>query len=193
MKSLLISSVYFPPKTGGISEIMGAVASTLGPRRICCLTGIPANGGPLDSHFGVNVYRRPTAFGGGRLTHAVGWGLTIAEIMIRERPHMVHLATAYDGYLGLWLRQWFRLPYVVYAYGNEVLDAMRLREWKKPLVALQQADHVIAISEFTANLLHDAGVAPDRIKIVYPGCDVNYFRPLPSRMDLRQKFLVSIP
>ena len=56
---------------------------------------------------------------------------------------------------------------------------------------MQQADRVIAISEFTANLLQTAGVVPDRIEIVYPGCDVNYFRPLPSRMDLRQELLGS--
>jgi phosphatidylinositol alpha-1,6-mannosyltransferase len=117
--------------------------------------------------------------------------MTITEIMIRERPQVVQLATAYEGHLGLWLRQWLKLPYIVYAYGNEILDVMRSTGYQKPRIALQKADRVVAISQFTANLLEEAGVVPDKIEIVYPGCDVNNFRPLPSRMDLRQKLLGS--
>jgi len=189
VKSLLISSIYFPPKTGGIAEIMGAVASVLGPGRVCCLTGVPSNGTAFGRNPEPKVYRRPTAFARAKFTQAVGWGVTITEIMVRERPQVVHIATAYDGYLALWLRQWFKLPYVVYAYGNEVLDAMRATEWKKALLALQQADRVLAISQFTASLVQNAGVASNRIEVVYPGCDVDRFRPVPAEMDLRQNLL----
>ncbi len=191
MKSLLISSIYFPPKTGGIAEIMGAVASILGPDRVCCLTGVPANGRPFAGALGPRVYRRPTAFARTKFAQAVGWGMTIGEIMVRERPQVVQLATAYEGYLGLWLRQWLKLPYIVYAYGNEILDVTRSIGYQKPRIALQKADRVLAISQFTAGLLKEAGVVPDRIEIVYPGCDVDYFRPLPTRMDLGQELLGS--
>lgn len=191
MKSLLISSTYFPPRTGGIAEIMGAIASILGPERVCCLTGVSANAGAPDDNCGPRVYRRPTAFAGPKLTHALGWGASITEIMFRERPQVVQLATAYEGYLGLWLRQWFKLPYVVYAYGNEILDVMRSARYQKPRIALQHANRIIAISRFTANLLQEAGVAPDQIEIVYPGCNVDRFRPLPQRKNFRKKLLGS--
>jgi phosphatidylinositol alpha-1,6-mannosyltransferase len=104
---------------------------------------------------------------------------------------MVQLATAYEGHLGLWLRRWLKLPYVVYAHGNEILDAIRVKNWPKPLLALQRADRVLAVSQFTASLVQKAGVPADRMEIVYPGCDVDRFRPLTPGMELRQKFLGS--
>ena len=191
MKSLLVSSTYFPPKIGGIAEVMGAIASALGPDRVCCLTGVRADGGAGKENVGPRVYRRPRAFARDKYVQAMGWGAAITQIMIRERPRVVQLATAYEGYLGLWLRQWLKLPYVVYAHGNEILNSMQLKRWQKGRLALQRAERVLAVSQFTANLVQKAGVDCDRIEIVYPGCDVNRFRPLPARMDLRQKLLGS--
>ncbi len=190
MKSLLISGTYFPPQIGGISEIMRGVASALGPDRVCCLIGVPANGGNISDGFKPRIYRRPAAFAKAKYIQAVGWGMAITQIMIREQPQVVQLATAYEGYFGLWLRRWLRLPYVVYAYGNEILDVMHTQTgYIQPRLALQQADRVLAISQFTANLVQKAGVAQERIDIVYPGCDVDHFRPLPPSMDLRKRLL----
>ncbi len=190
MKSLLISGTYFPPQTGGISEIMRGVASALGPDRVCCLIGVPADVGVVRNGFPPRVYRRPAAFAKAKYIQAVGWGMAITQIMIRERPQVVQLATAYEGCLGLWLRRWLKLPYVVYAYGNEVLDVMHTQTgYLEPRLALQQADRVLAISQFTAHLVQQTGVAQERIDIVYPGCDVDHFRPLPPSMDLRKKLL----
>lgn len=188
MKSLLISSLYFPPQIGGISNFIAAVASTLGPERVCCLTAVRANGATVDDGFGPRVYRRPMAFARTKPLQAVGWGAAIAQIVARERPKAVQLATAYEGYLGLWLRRWFKLPFVVYAHGNEILDVMQ-EGWEKPRVALQQANRVLANSHFAANLVQKAGVAPNRIEIVYPGCNIDRFRPLPRQMELRHRLL----
>jgi phosphatidylinositol alpha-1,6-mannosyltransferase len=188
MKSLLISSIYFPPQVGGIAEIMAAVASALGPDRVCCLTGVLANQAVGPNHFRPTVYRRPAAFARAKPVQAVGLGMAISEIMVRERPSIVQLATAYDGYLGLWLRKWLKLPYVMYAYGNEILDTLQ-SSWGRDRLALQQADRVLAISRFAATLVEKAGVVPERIDIVNPGCDAQVFRPMPPRMELRQRLL----
>jgi len=188
LKSLLISTVYFPPRVGGISHLMGGIASALGPDRVCCLTGERANGAAVPDGSGPRVYRRPAAFAKTKYLRAVGWGATIAEIMVRERPQAVQIATGGGGALGLWLRQWFKLPFVIYAHGNEVLSATQGKR-QSLRFALQQADRVLAVSHFTADLVQQAGVVPDRIDIVHPGCDIDLFRPLYPRMDLRQKLL----
>ena len=188
MKSLLISSIYFPPQIGGISHFMQSIGSALGPDRVCCLTGVPASDCRTRNAFHPRVYRRPRAFAKSPYIQAVSWGLTISQIMLRERPQVVQLATAYDGYLGLWLRRWLRLPFVIYAHGNEILVAMQ-SDWRKPRLALQQANRILANSRFTAKLVEQAGVAPDRIEIVHPGCDIHRFRPLEPKMDLRQRLL----
>jgi phosphatidyl-myo-inositol dimannoside synthase len=193
MKSLLISSTYFPPRTGGISHFMEGIASALGPDRVCCLTGTRAVDGALHDGFKPRVYRRPAAFAKSAVAkstplRAVSLGTTVAEIMLRERPKAAQLATFSESYLGLWLRRWFKLPFVVYAHGNEILGAIRSHS-PRPRLALQQADRILANSQFTANLVQKAGVDPSRIEVVFPGCDVNRFRPLQPRIDQRQKLL----
>ena len=118
---------------------MGGIASTLGRKRVCCLTGQPADGATVGDDFGPRVYRRPAAFNAkAKSLRAAAWVATIAEIMVRERPDIVQLASAGEGTQGLWLRQCLRLPFVVYAHGNEVLNGMEVGGQKSP-VALQQA------------------------------------------------------
>ena len=189
MKSLLISSLYFPPRVGGISHLMGEITSALGPDRVCCLTSQLANEAAVHESFGSTVYRRPAVFAAkAKCLRAAAWGATIAEIMVRERPQIVQAATVGEGPLGLWLRQWLKLPFVVYAHGKEILNSVQGTRRKSQL-ALQQADRVLAVSRFTANLVQQVGIAPERIEVVHPGCDSDRFRPVPPRMDLRQKLL----
>ena len=189
MKSLLICGDYFPPQMGGISQLMRGISSALGPDLVCCLTDQRANGATIREDVEPRVYRRPAVFAAkAKYLRAAAWGATIAEIMVRERPKIAQLATAGEGPLGLWLRKWFGLPFIVYAHGNEVLSAMQ-PSGQKLRVGLRRADRVLAVSHFTANLVQKFGVSPDRIEIVHPGCDSDHFRPLCPRMDLRQKLL----
>jgi phosphatidyl-myo-inositol dimannoside synthase len=174
---------------GGISHLMSGIASALGPDRVCCLTGQRANGAAIREDIGPRIRRRPAVFTAkGKYLRAAAWSAAILEIMVREQPKIVQLATAGEGPLGLWLRRWCRLPFVVYAHGNEVLNAMKMNG-QKLRAGLQGADRVLAVSQFTANLVQKAGVSPDRIVIVHPGCDSDHFQPLGPRMDLRQKLL----
>src|SRR5262249_172047 len=81
----------------------------------------------------------------------------------RERREAVRGAsTTREGYFGLWLRRWGGLPYVIYAHGNEVLQAMKI-SWPVARHALVSADRVFANSRFTAGLVEEAGVASERI------------------------------
>jgi len=188
MKSLLISGTYFPPQVGGISHYMAAIASALGPERVCCLTGVALTGSESVASATPRVYRRPAVFGTTTPVQLAALAAAMASIMVRERPRVVQLATAAEGYLGPWLQQALRLPYVVYAHGNEVLDAIH-STWDKPRAALRGAARVLANSRFTAGLVEEAGVAPERIEVVHPGCDVDHFRPVPVDDDLRRRLL----
>src|SRR5437899_224750 len=168
MKSLLICGEYFPPQMGGISQLMRGISSALGPDLVCCLTGQHANGAAIREDVGPRVYRRPAVFAAkAKYLRAAAWDATIAEIMIRERPKIAQLATAGEGPLGLWLRKWFGLPFIVYAHRNEVLSAMQ-PSGQKLRIGLRRADRVLAISHFTANLGHKFGVFLDRFVIMHP-------------------------
>jgi len=128
MKSLLISKIYFPPQVGGISQYMVSVAKALGPEEICCLTGLRAksygtnNDNAVERELQARVYRRPYAFSPATVIQGPALAATLMEIMVRERPQVVQLASVFEGYLGLHLNRWLKLPYVVYAHGNEILQ-----------------------------------------------------------------------
>jgi phosphatidylinositol alpha-1,6-mannosyltransferase len=136
------------------------------------------------------VYRRPLAFAKPKYIQAVGWVAAGGEIVMRERPQAVQLATLYEGHLGLWMRKWMRMPYVVYAHGNEVLDALQA-DWDGHRQGIRSADCVLANSRFTAGLLKQAGVESERIEIVHPGCDIRRFHPTTVSADFRKAILGS--
>jgi phosphatidyl-myo-inositol dimannoside synthase len=188
MKSLLISGTYYPPQVGGLSQFMSKLATTMGRERVCCLTGVSQDGRASAKEDGPRVYRFPTAFSTSRYVRALGWGAAITQIMVQERPQVTMLGTIDDGQMGLMLRRWLKLPLVVFAAGIEILDVIK-EKWPKPMLALQTADRVIAISRYTASLVERGGVDPSRIEIVYPGYDTSRFRPLEESLELRQKLL----
>src|SRR5205823_12428220 len=132
---LLISSTYFPPQVGGISQMMWNIATSLGPDRVCCLTAVSAGRRSMEQSFEPRVYRRPAVFAKSKYVQATIGALSLMEILIRERPQVLQLATIYEYAVGLFLRRWLKLPFIVYANGNEILDALQSR-WHKPRFVL---------------------------------------------------------
>jgi len=188
VKSLLISSTYFPPQTGGISRMMEEICVALGPTRVSCFTGVHEAQENSPRLASIRVRRRPAAFRGNPILRALTLACSVSEVLVRERPTVVQLATCEEGYLGLQLQRWFRLPFVVYAHGNEILAAID-SDWDKPRLALKKAACVLANSSFTAGLLRTAGVAPDAIAVIPLGCDIDKFRPRAPDPELRRKLL----
>jgi len=190
MRSLLVSSSYFPPQTGGISRMMEQICLALGPDRVCCLTGVRGTRAGMDRLGAIRVYRRPGAFrvGDNRHARALSLASALAEIVLRERPRVLQLASCEDGYLALLSRRWLRRPFVVYAHGNEILAAME-SAWDKPRLALRRAGCVIANSRFTAGLVEAAGVRPELIRVIPPGCDTDRFRPRAANERLRRSLV----
>jgi len=167
---------------------MEEICLALGPERVSCLTGVrgtPADGSRLGA---IRVYRRPHAFRGSKYLQVLGLARAVAEIALRDRPHVVQLASCDDGYLALLSERWLKRPFVVYAHGNEILAAMA-SAWDKPRLALRRASCVIANSRFTARLVQAAGVRPEAIRIIPPGCDTDRFRPRAANERLRRKVL----
>jgi len=188
VKSLLISGEFFPPAIGGIPNYMASMVEALGPERVCCLTGVKADSRLDCDSRRPNVFRRPLVFSKSTVLEGGAWLASLIEIMLKEHPRAVQLATLYDGHLGMWLQKWLGLPYVVYTHGNEVLNALQARGERHRLV-LQRANCVLANSSYTADLVKQGGVQADRIEIVHPGCDAEEFRPYCPSSEYRQGIL----
>lgn len=66
---------------------------------------------------------------------------------------------------------------VIYAHGEELTTWGKGRKYRAMRFALRHADKVIANSEFTCDELLKMDVDSERIKLIYPGVDVERFRP----------------
>lgn len=156
--------------------MMAGLARHLGEDRACVLTGVGTDTSrhtELDER--VPVYRRRLPFAPGRIQQALGLGFSLTEVWLRERPAAIQAATVFDAYLALRLQGVLRIPYLVYAHGNEILSLRDDETWEGHHRALRSADAVVANSRFTAELARKAGVSGREIHVVHPGCDTDEF------------------
>jgi teichuronic acid biosynthesis glycosyltransferase TuaC len=85
-----------------------------------------------------------------------------------------------DGFAGILLGRWFRVPVVITVRGSELrfvrhpLRRMAIR-W-----ALRRADRVIAVSTALGDLARDFGTTPERLHVIRNGVDPERFSPRPA-------------
>jgi phosphatidylinositol alpha-1,6-mannosyltransferase len=102
-----------------------------------------------------------------------------------EHPHVIQVGHIYFAPLARMLSRRLGLPYVVYAYGQEVWRHAR-RVGLRPLdqrlrgAALRAADRVLVPGTFTARLLDDWCVAPNRVVHVPYGAEPRPPAPPPA-------------
>src|SRR5215468_3353160 len=187
-KALLISGTYFPPQRGGISQMMQQLVLALGAERVCVLTGVRAGADEEQKAGTPRVYRWPSILSSSRFVRAVGWGLAIIWITLREYPAVTILGSVDDGHFGLWLNRWRKLPFVVFTHGNEILSLISERP-EIPALALRSAARSLGVSSFTADLAQQAGADPARVEVLHPGCDPARFETKVNGVKLRERLL----
>ena len=82
------------------------------------------------------------------------------------------------GLIALLLKRVFGIPYLVWAYGNDVLRPQRYPFLRRLLcLVLSNADSVVAISQSTKREIVRLGLNPDRIAVIPPAVDTQRFHP----------------
>lgn len=107
-------------------------------------------------------------------------------LALTNRFDAIHAGRALPEGLIAWVvaRLTFR-PVVIYAHGEELTGWGKGNKYKVMCFALQHADQVIANSDFTRDTLIGMGVRQDRIVLIHPGVDTEFFRPDLHFRDLR--------
>ena len=107
-------------------------------------------------------------------------------LALTNRFDAIHAGRALPEGLIAWVvaRLTFR-PVVIYAHGEELTGWGKGNKYKVMCFALQHADQVIANSDFTRDTLIGMGVRQDRIVLIHPGVDTDFFRPDLHFQDLR--------
>lgn len=107
-------------------------------------------------------------------------------LMATTRFDAVHAGRVLpEGLVGWCVARMFRKPIVIYAHGEEITTWRQSGKFRAMCFAYRHADTVIANSEFTRTELVKIGVREERIALVYPGVDIDRFRPGLRCDDLR--------
>lgn len=113
-------------------------------------------------------------------------------LALTHRFTAIHAGRALPEGITAWLVARLTLhPVVIYAHGEELTTWGHGGKYKVMRFALRHADRVIANSEFTRDALIKMNVDPVRIMLIYPGVDIERFRPRLPCDDLRQSVDVS--
>ena len=104
--------------------------------------------------------------------------VTALAVALRNQFDAVHAGRVLPEGLVAWLvARVIRRPLLIYSHGEEVTTWRQAMKMRMMIWTYRRADLVIANSEFTRDELVKIGVAPERITILYPGVDLDRFRP----------------
>src|SRR5512135_20335 len=201
---LVITELFLPTK-GGTAVWFDEVYRRLGGKDIHIVTADVPGARDHDVVHPNTVHRlelrrhwwlRPESLG----MYAKFLGASLA-LALRHRFDAVHAGRVLpEGLVGWIAARCIRRPLIVYAHGEE------LTTWRQPVKrrvmawTYRHADRVIANSEFTRDELVKIGVAAGKIALLYPGVDIERFRPGLPHEDLKagigllsgEKLIVSV-
>lgn len=93
-----------------------------------------------------------------------------------------------EGFVARKLSKLLRIPYVVYAHGEEITIFGRNPRLRPHLAAIYtDAAAIITNSAFTRSLVLELGVEKARFAMISPGVDPDEFKPLAAGETLRQR------
>ncbi|NMG28297.1 glycosyltransferase family 4 protein [Aromatoleum evansii] len=186
---LVITELFLPTK-GGTAVWFDEVYRRLGGKEIAIVTAAVPGGDAHDTGHPNSVHRvslrrvpwlRPESLG--MYVRLLAKSLALS---LEQRFCAVHAGRALPEGLVAWIvGRLSRRAVTVYAHGEELTGWGRGNKFRVMRFVLRHADHVIANSDFTFEVLVGMGVPRDRIVIINPGVDVARFRPGLPCQDLR--------
>jgi phosphatidyl-myo-inositol dimannoside synthase len=116
--------------------------------------------------------------------------LRVRKSLRRHQLSQIHcIKVLPEGFVAWWMRRFFRVPYMLYAHGEEIQMRLtsRILGWLIPPL-YKGADAIIANSRHTKELLELIGVRPERIHVIHPGVNAAEFRATEdARRAVRQR------
>lgn len=123
--------------------------------------------------------------------------MTYVTNMIQAfRP--LHVAASFDclvcglvlpaGLFALATKFWYGVPFIVFIHGAEFLFHQNRRSDRVQLRAiLESADKIIVNSRFTRDLLLDSTIPEEKVALIHPGTDADFFAPGEPRPEIAKR------
>ena len=169
--SVLMVAADFPPQLGGVATYSLALARTLRESGIdlSVVTCVPG----LDDPSERVPITRASMFLNVKYLKILPLSILTLVSSLKRRPGLLLLMKCnHEGVVGALMTRMLGIPYVVVAYGSEILafgERPRFGRFMRWLYA--KAERVVVDSAFAADLVADCGVPPEKIAIVHPGLD----------------------
>ncbi len=201
---LVITELFLPTK-GGTAVWFDEVYRRLGGKQIHIVTADVPGATEHDRNHPNSVHRlklrrhwwlRPES-----LSMYAKFLVVSLALGSRHRFDAVHAGRVLpEGLVGWLVTRFIRRPLVVYSHGEELTTWRKAMKKRTMVWTYRHADMVIANSEFTRDELVKLGVAPEKIRLLNPGVDVDRFRPRLAHEDLKagiglpagEKLIVSV-
>jgi len=190
MRLLVITELYLPTK-GGTAVWFDEVYRRLGGKEIHVVTADVPGSAEHDLHHPNTVHRvrlqrywwlKPESLG---MYAKLLW--RAANVALTNKIDAVHTGRVLpEGLVGWLVARLVRVPLVIYAHGEEITTWRQSGKFRVMRLVYCRADVVVANSEFTRDELLKLGVAENRIHLIYPGVDVERFRPGLPCGDLKE-------
>ena len=202
MKTLLLSEI-FPPMTGGSGRWFWEIYRRMPRDRFTIVAGAGVGAAEFDRTHDLDVIRLPlTMPDWGLLSWAAlrSYWRTYRAVrrIVRERGiDEIHCGRLLPcGFVALLLHKLDGIPFSCYVHGEDanavssgaadgVLCSRQLR-WMTRQV-MNSVKTIIANSQNSARIAREQwGLPAERIQLLHPGCDTNYFVPAPRDADIRR-------
>jgi phosphatidylinositol alpha-1,6-mannosyltransferase len=193
----LLLSAIFPPTTGGSGRWFWEIYRRLPRADYLVAAGAHPDAAAFDANHDLRVARLPLEMRNraisswGSLKHYLRTARSVRRLARQEGVMMIHAARPLsEGLVARVVRFRTGIPYCCYTHGEDINIATTSRElkWLTRRV-LRGATAVIANSGFTRDLLlKEWAVPPEKVRLLHPGVDCDYFRPAPPDADVRKRF-----
>lgn len=187
---LVITELYLPTK-GGTTVWFSEVFQRLGGKGIHVVTADIPGAAEVDASHPNTIHRlklrrvwwlKPESLG-----MYVKLFLKSLWLALTRKFEAIHAIRPLPEGLVAWAvaRLSFR-PVIVYNHGEEITTWGSGAKFKAMCFTMNHADKVVANSEYTRNELIRIGTDPEKITLIFPGVDIQRFRPGLPFDDLRQ-------
>ncbi len=182
--NILFLTEDFPPMPGGIATFLSELCKGLTERghEVRVLVHEMPGFVSYDRKQPYPVIRYPVA---GRLS-SLRIGYQILKQIIKKKPDIIFLGHVFStrGLAVLLIKWLFWIPYVILIHGGH-LPLSRVSKINRLFVflLLRHANLLLANSKFTRTLLAEQGIPEEKIRVLHPGVDIDYFSPSSSRYN----------
>jgi len=181
--TLVLTQNFLPAKGGTITWLLNTYGRYQ-TREAIIVTGQCVGGEDIDRTLPFRVERIPMQFAGWDPTKPAALQgyikviLQVYRLSSQYEIRQIHVVRVIpEGLVALCVKWLNRVPYLLYAHGEEIKTGLMSRKfsWLMPKI-YNGAATIIANSRNTKRLLLEIGVHKDKIHIIHPGVDAEWFR-----------------